>query len=54
MPNAIQDAWRKIVTEFFLTAEYKPTCELDIEAYTDGNMDAPDYYSEIWVPVEKK
>lgn len=54
MPNAIQDMWRKIVTEFFPTADYKPTFEMDIEAYTQGDMDAPDYYSEIWVPIEKK
>ena len=41
-------AWRKIVTEFFPTSEYHPTYEMDIEAYTQGDMDAPDYRSEIW------
>ncbi|MBQ7981851.1 MAG: AraC family transcriptional regulator [Oscillospiraceae bacterium] len=54
MPNAIQDLWHKIVTEFFPTSSYKPTYEMDIEAYSEGNMDAPDYYSEIWIPVVKK
>ena len=54
MPNAIQDAWQKIVTEFFPASEYKPTCEMDIEAYTQGDTDAPDYRSEIWVPIQKK
>ena len=54
MPNAIQDTWQKIVSEFFPTTDYKPTCELDIEAYTEGDMDSPNYQSEIWVPVIKK
>ena len=54
MPNAIQDAWRKIVSEFFPTSEYQPTYEMDIEAYTQGDMDAPDYRSEIWVPIKTK
>ena len=54
MPNAIQDLWHKIVSEFFPTSSYKPTYEMDIEAYSEGNMGDPDYYSEIWIPVVKK
>lgn len=54
MPNAIQETWRRIVSEFFPTSEYKPTYEMDIEAYTQGDMDSPDYRSEIWVPIERK
>ena len=54
MPNAIQEAWHKIVTEFFPTSVYQPTCEMDLEVYTEGDMDSPDYYSEIWVPIKKK
>lgn len=54
MPNAIQDMWHRIYTEFFPTSCYRPTGGSDIEAYTDGDMDAPDYRSEIWIPVEKK
>ena len=54
MPKAIQDLWHKIVTEFFPASGYQPTYEMDIEAYTEGNMDSPDYLSEIWVPVIKK
>lgn len=53
MPNAVQDMWHKIVSEFFPASGYTPTCELDIEAYSDGNMDSPDYRSEIWVPIKK-
>lgn len=54
MPNAMQDMWHKIVSEFFPASGYEPTYEMDIEAYTQGNMRSPDYRSEIWVPVVKK
>lgn len=54
MSNAMQDMWHKIISEFFPTSGYQPTYEMDIEAYTDGNMGSPDYRSEIWVSVIKK
>ena len=54
MPNAIQELWHKIVAEFFPNSSYQPTCELDIEAYSDGDMSKADYRSEIWIPVVKK
>ena len=54
MPDAIQATWRKIVSEFFPNSTYTPTYEMDIEAYTDGDMSSPDYRSEIWIPVENK
>lgn len=54
MPNAMQDMWHKIVSEFFPTSGYQPTYEMDIEAYTQGNMGSTDYRSGIWVPVVKK
>lgn len=54
MPKAMQDMWHKIVSEFFPISGYKPTYEMDIEAYTEGNMGSHDYRSEIWVPVVKK
>lgn len=54
MPDAIQALWHKIVSEFFPTSSYKPTYEMDIEAYSEGNMSDPNYYSEIWIPVVRK
>ncbi|MBQ8228884.1 MAG: AraC family transcriptional regulator [Clostridia bacterium] len=53
MPNAIQDLFHKILSEFFPTSAYQPTYEMDIEAYTAGNMSSPCYKSEIWIPVIK-
>lgn len=54
MLEVIQETWLKICAEFFPTASYQPTYEMDIEAYTEGDMSDRLYYSEIWVPVEKK
>lgn len=52
MPDAIQQLWHRIATEFFPSSNYEPTYELDIEAYTDGDMSSPDYRCEIWVPIK--
>lgn len=54
MPDAIQNLWHRICAEFFPTSEYEPTFEFDIEVYPAGDMNSPDYKSEIWVPVTKK
>lgn len=51
MPHAIQNLWHEICAEFFPTSDYKPTYELDIEAYPDGDMTASDYQSQIWIPI---
>lgn len=53
MPEAIQNTWHRICSEFFPASEYVPTYEMDMEVYTDGDMCAPDYKSEIWVPVKQ-
>lgn len=55
LPGSIQETWHKICTEFFPTAGYQPTYEMDIEAYPNPDrMSAGDYCCEIWVAVEKK
>lgn len=53
MPEAIQKLWHEICTEFFPVSEYKPTYEMDIEVYPEGDMTNPEYKSQIWIPVEK-
>lgn len=53
MPGAMQDTWHKICAEFFPTSGYTPTQEMDIEAYSMGDMSSADYKSEIWVPIKK-
>ena len=53
MPQAIQQLWHRIYTEFFPASEYEPVGDIDLEVYPDGDMDSPDYESEIWIPVRK-
>lgn len=53
MPTAMQETWHNICAEFFPSTDYEPTYEMDIEAYTAGEMNSPDYRSEIWVPIKK-
>lgn len=52
MPNAIQETWHKICSEFFPTSEYKPTYEMDIEVYPKGDMNSENYKSYIWIPIK--
>ena len=55
MPNAIQDMWEKIHSEWMQNAEYEHAKgTIDFELYTDGDTSSPDYVSEIWLPVRKK
>jgi len=53
IPDAMQDMWRMIISEFFPSSEYRPTYEMDIEIYPEGDRKSTDYRSEIWVPIEK-
>ena len=52
MPKAFQETWHRICAEFFPASQYTPTYEMNVEAYTAGDMSAPDYKSEIWVPIK--
>ncbi len=54
MPKSMQELWHRITSEFFPTSNFIPTYEMDIEAYTVGNMDTVNYRSEIWIPVVSK
>lgn len=54
MPDAIQETWHRIVTEFFPASDYVPTYEMDIEDYPDGDSSSPDYKCSIWVAVTKR
>lgn len=54
MPNAQQDVWKRIFTEWFPNTNYKHADAPEIEWYSIGNMDSDDYLSEIWIPIEEK
>ena len=54
IPDAMQNMWQMIVSEFFPSSIYKPTYEMDMELYTKGDRNSEKYKSEIWVPVRIK
>lgn len=52
MPTAMQEAWHTISAEIIPSSSYKPTEEFDIEVYSAGDMNSPDYKSEVWIPIK--
>ncbi|MFC7685992.1 GyrI-like domain-containing protein [Ureibacillus sp. GCM10028918] len=52
MPNAMQDTWKKIYSEWFPSNPYKPAGTAELEVYTNDNPSNADYYSEIWIPIK--
>ncbi len=54
MPDAIQDLWKQIYSEFFAQSGYRPAAGVDFEYYPQGDNSKPDYVSEIWLPVIKE
>lgn len=54
MPNAIQDMWKRIYSEWLPQSEYELISDYDLEVYTEGDLQSQDYISEIWIPVKVK
>lgn len=55
MPGAIQYVNTKIYQEWLPgNAQYDIAADINIELYTEGDTDAVDYVSEIWIPVKEK
>ncbi len=53
MPNAMQQLQTRIITEWLPVSGYEYADAPDIEVYTQGDMQSPDYRSEVWLPVKK-
>ncbi len=53
LPGAIQDTIRRIYAEWFPTSGYEHAGGPELEVYTKGDQDSPDYYCEVWIPVVK-
>jgi AraC family transcriptional regulator len=54
MPDAIQDVWKRIFNEWFPSSNYMHAKGPELEVYPPGDGSSPDYYCEVWIPVEKK
>ncbi|WP_433750522.1 AraC family transcriptional regulator [Falsibacillus pallidus] len=52
MPNAIQNKWKEIFTEWFPSSGYQHAAGPELEVYPAGDAYSEDYYSEIWIPVK--
>ena len=55
MPNSLQTLNTRIFKEWLPgNEEYEIAAELNIEWYSEGDIDSSDYQSGIWIPVKKK
>ena len=52
LPNAMQDIWKRIYSEWLPNSVYQHAMLPEIEYYSSGDMMADDYKSEIWIPVK--
>jgi AraC family transcriptional regulator len=53
MPTAMAEIWGRIFSEWFPTSGYEHAEAPEVEWYSNGDMSASDYKSEIWIPVIK-
>jgi AraC family transcriptional regulator len=51
LPGSIQDTVRRIYGEWFPTSGYEHAGGPELEVYTPGDQQSPDYYCEVWIPV---
>lgn len=54
LPNAMQDIWKRIYSEWLPNSGYQHAMLPEIEYYSAGDMMADDYRSEIWIPVKRQ
>ncbi|MCM3032654.1 MULTISPECIES: AraC family transcriptional regulator [unclassified Niallia] len=53
MPHSMQNTWKQIYAEWFPKSGYIQTNSPQLEVYGEGKPDSEDYYSEIWIPVDR-
>lgn len=54
MPEAIQNVWQRIYSEFLPQGIYSHAGTPDLEVYFEGDNSVSGYRSEVWLPVVKK
>lgn len=52
MPDAMQNTWKQIYSEWFPSNPYKPAGTAELEVYPEEDVYSPDSYSEIWIPIQ--
>lgn len=53
LPEAIQQVWDKIFTDFFKKHPYTHAPLPELEVYYEGDPSSKNYYCEVWIPVKK-
>lgn len=53
MKETIQPTWKRIFQEWFPQTGFKHADLPEFEVYMGGDVDAADYYMEIWIPINK-
>ncbi len=54
MPEALQNMWKRIYTEWLPSSNYSLLSDFDFEYYSEGDTGSESYRSEIWIPVKEK
>jgi AraC family transcriptional regulator len=53
LPESIQGLMQRIFNEWFPSSGWEHADGPELEIYSRGDIRAPDYYSEIWIPLKK-
>ncbi|TGE39195.1 AraC family transcriptional regulator [Desulfosporosinus fructosivorans] len=53
MPGAIQKVWERIYAEWIPATGYQQEEGPQLEVYPVGDVPAPDYKCEVWIPIKK-
>lgn len=54
IPQAMQQVWKDIFSEWFPSNDYEHADAPELEVYDQGDSQKADYKSYIWIPVVKK
>lgn len=54
LPEAIQDVWKKIYSDFFPGSTYQHAMLPELEVYPDGDTTDENYCCEVWIPIIEK
>ncbi len=54
MPNAIQDVWQRIYSEWFPSMGYEHAGGPELEVYPAEDASDDNYRCEVWIPIKKK
>ncbi len=54
MPEAFQNTYKRICTEFFVTGDYEYANSIELEVYPSDDILNPNFTCEIWIAVKNK